>query len=101
MASAAPGVQLSLNPSAKVHPLLQYGAQADPTRVVRVIVQKTTSGTKASDIATRVPGLQIVEVFDLIPAFVADVPQSAVALLSGLSNVRYVSPYGGVQVIPN
>src|SRR5258707_12682394 len=38
-AGAAAAVQVSLNSSAKVPPLLQYGAQADPNRIVRVIVQ--------------------------------------------------------------
>ena len=33
--SAAPAAQVSLNSSLKVHPLLQYGAQADPARIVR------------------------------------------------------------------
>jgi hypothetical protein len=59
--SAAPAGQVSLNSSVKIHPLLQYGAQADPARIVRVIVQKTKTDTKASSIAARVPGLQISE----------------------------------------
>jgi serine protease AprX len=100
VASAAPAVQVSLNSSVKVHPLLQYGAQADPARIVRVIVQKTKTDLKVSSIAARVPGLQVSEEFDVIPAFVASIPQSAVALLAQQPGVRYVSPDGPVQVIP-
>jgi len=37
---ALPSAQSILNSSLKIHPLLQYGAQTDPTRVVRVIVQR-------------------------------------------------------------
>jgi serine protease AprX len=98
--SAAPAVQVSLNSSVKVHPLLQYGAQAEPDRIVRVIVQKTKTDIKANNIAARVPGLQISEEFDVIPAFVASVPQSAISLLAQQPGVRYVSPDGAVQVIP-
>jgi hypothetical protein len=32
---------VSLDSTQKIHPLLQYAAQADPTRTLRVIVQKT------------------------------------------------------------
>jgi subtilisin family serine protease len=99
-ASAAAAVQVSLNSSAKVHPLLQYGAQSDPTRIVRVIVQKTKDDIKIDKLAEQVPGLQPVEEFTVIPAFVADVPQSAVSVLARQPGVRYVSPDGAVQVIP-
>src|SRR6266851_3356397 len=98
--SAAPTIQVSLNPSVKIHPLLQYGVQAEPARIVRVIVQKTKTDTKASKIAAQVPGLQISEEFDVIPAFVASVAQSAIPLLAQQPGVRYVSPDGSVQVIP-
>jgi serine protease AprX len=48
-----------------------------------------------------VPGLQISEEFQYIPAFVATLPQSAVATLALNPNVRYVSPDAMVQVIPS
>ncbi|HEV7663144.1 MAG TPA: S8 family serine peptidase, partial [Chloroflexota bacterium] len=99
-AIAAPADQVSLSSSLKIHPLLQYGAQVEPARLVRVIVQKTKSDIKASSIAMRVPGLLVAEEFDVIPAFVASVPQSAVAALASLPGVRYVSPDSAVQVVP-
>jgi len=99
-ASNAPS-QVSLDPSVKIHPLLQYGQQADPTMLVRVIVQKTTADAKANSIAALVPGLQVTEEFKVIPAFVATLPEAAVSVLAQNSNVRYVSPDAGVQVIPN
>src|SRR2546428_10834079 len=54
--SAAPTVQVILNSEVKVHPLLQYGVQAEPKRIVSVIVQKTKTDTKASKIAAQVHG---------------------------------------------
>src|SRR5205807_408323 len=39
-ASTLPATPITLDPSLKIHPLLQVEAQTDPTRVVRVIVQQ-------------------------------------------------------------
>src|ERR1051326_2445907 len=39
-ASSAATPVVSLDPTQKIHPLLQYGASVEPVAVVRVIVQK-------------------------------------------------------------
>ncbi|HEY3059724.1 MAG TPA: S8 family serine peptidase [Chloroflexota bacterium] len=101
LASAEPAPQVSLDPKVKMHPLLQYGAQADPLASERVIVQMTKADVKPRDIAARVPGLRIDEDFDVLPAFVASVPHNTLPLLASLPSVRYVSPDGAVQVISN
>src|SRR5919201_3003724 len=90
-----------LDSSPKIHPLLQYGAQADPTSTVRVIVQKTRGDVSSSTIAATVPGLLVSEDFQYIPAFVATLPQTAVPVLALNPSVRYVSPDATVQVIPS
>jgi len=101
VARATPTLQVSLDSSTKIHPLLQYGEQTDPTRLVRVIVQVTKADVKVDSITSRVPDLVVDEQFGVIPAFVATVPQSTVPVLAGLPNVRYVSPDGAVQVVPS
>jgi serine protease AprX len=99
--AATTSTTVSLDSTQKIHPLLQYGAQADPTSTVRVIVQKTRADVLSSTIAALVPGLQVAEEFQYIPAFVATLPQTAVAVLALNPSVRYVSPDATVQVIPS
>jgi serine protease AprX len=98
-ASGTPVV--SLDSTQKIHPLLQYGQQADPGALVRVIVQKTRSDVSSSTIAAAVPGLQVSEDFTYIPAFVATLSQASVGQLAQNASVRYVSPDASVQVIPS
>jgi serine protease AprX len=92
--------QISLDPSLKIHPFLQYGQVADPNGLVRVIVQKNSASASALSIASRVPGVLITEEFKVIPAFVAVAPESAIAALAVDANVRYLSPDGSVQILP-
>jgi serine protease AprX len=106
-ASASTPSVVSLDSKYKVHPLLQYGAKTDPARLVKVIVQKTRNDVKLDTIiptlslVTRLAGVQVVEEFKAIPAFAAVVPQAAVYLLAANPNVRYISPDGAVQVVPD
>ncbi len=86
----------SIDTSLKVHPLLQYGAQVEPTKLVRVIVQKSNPGGSKDSIAKPVGG-QPVQEFKVIPAFVMNVTQSAVLTLAQNPDVRYVSPDGPVR----
>jgi serine protease AprX len=105
-AAAATPVQVVLDSSLKIHPLLQYGAQTDPTRVVRVIVQKNSraSGGGLSGLLGGLLGggsqSNIVEEFTVIPASVMDVTLGSIPALARDSSVRYISPDGPVQVIP-
>src|ERR687885_455796 len=100
-ASASSTTVVSLDPDQKIHPLLQDGAQVDPTALVRVIVQKTRADVASSAIAATIPGLQVSEDYHYIPAFVATLPQTAVATLALNASVRYISPDASVQVIPS
>src|SRR2546421_4791480 len=59
--SLTTGPLVTLDSTQKIHPLLQYGAQADPTSIVRVIVQKTRADVQSSTIAATVPGMQVSE----------------------------------------
>jgi serine protease AprX len=99
-ATVSAAANISLTPYLKMHPLLQYGMQAQPLKMVRVIVQKTSVTTTASSIVALVPGMRLDEQFTVAPAFTATLPQAAVVLLALSSQVRYVSPDGAVQVIP-
>jgi serine protease AprX len=84
--SPAPSIDSTL----KVHPLLQYGAQAEPTKVVRAIVQKANPFAKSDDLARSVGG-QVAEDFNVIPATVLNVTQSAAVQLAQNPDVRYVT----------
>jgi serine protease AprX len=99
-AGSTPAAQVSLDPALKIHPFLQYGLQADPKTLVRLIVQKSSPSALALLIAARVPGVVIVEEFKVVPAFIAIAPLSAVTALAKDPNVRYLSPDGAVQLIP-
>jgi serine protease AprX len=74
----------------KVHPLLQYGAQAEPTRLVRVIVQKANPLAKSDDLAKSVGG-QVAEDFKVIPATVLNITQAAAMQLAQNPDVRYIT----------
>jgi serine protease AprX len=99
-AGTTPTVPISLNSTLKIHPFLQYGLSADPNHLVRVIVQKSSVSARALDIALRVPGVLVTEEFNVIPAFVAIAPESAIAALARDTNVRYLSPDASVQILP-
>ena len=68
--------------------------------MVRVIVQKVKSDTNAGTIAGKILGSSLIEQYKLVPAFVLQLPMGALPLLALDPGVRYVSPDGPVQVIP-
>src|SRR5436190_11334959 len=90
---------VSLDSSTKVHPLLQYGMLVEPTKLVRMIVQKSSLTTNADVLARLVNG-RVVEDFDVLPAFVVELPQSAAGVLAVDPGVRYISPDGPVRGKP-
>lgn len=100
-ASASSGGGVSLDSSLKLHPLLQFGASANPTGLVRVIVQKTRGDIASQLVTAAVPGLQASEDFQSVPAFVVTLPYASLAVLAADANVRYISPDSAVQVIPS
>jgi subtilisin family serine protease len=87
--TSTPPAQITLNSSLKMHPQLQFGAQTDPTRVVRVIVLRNGP---LSGGAT--------EQFTIIPALVTSMQLGSIPALALDPNVRYISPDGPVQIIP-
>src|SRR5258708_36307360 len=99
IALANSGTAVVLDPTRKIHPMLQVGAELDPTSLVRVIVQKTKADFKSDSLLSDVAGSQLSEEFKVIPGLVATLPQSAVSLLALNPNVRYVSPDGPGNVI--
>ena len=81
---------IQLDPTLPIHPYLQYGASVEPTRRVRVIVQKTSSLVSSHLIAQSV-GAPIVEEFPFIQSLVLEARLQSVLLLASLPGVRYVS----------
>lgn len=93
--SAAAHTPSHLDSGLKVHPLLQVGAQQEPDKKIRVIVQKQDASDNAHDIAHGV-GTDVVEEFGFIKAFVLELPQKAALKLGHDPHVRNVSPDGAV-----
>jgi serine protease AprX len=90
-AAALPLVSLvALDPSLRIHPYLQYGAQVEPSRRVRVIVQKTGAAVSSQLLAQAV-GASVLEEFPFIHSLVLEVPLGAVTRLASQLGVRYVS----------
>ena len=88
--------RVHLDPSLPVHPALQYGAQVEPDKKVRVIVRKTSPDVDVRDVAQG-SGATVEEEFPFISSAVLEVAQRAVFGLGHDPHVRYVSPDSGVQ----
>jgi len=104
-ASTLSTTPITLNPSLKIHPLLQAEAQTNPTRVVRVIVQQVSAPASPGLLGGLVGGLlgsssTTDEQFTVIPALVTNVQLSSLAAMALDPNVRYISPDGPVAIIP-
>ena len=95
-AASPPSTGVHLDPSLRVHPALQYGAQVEPDKKVRVIVQKTSPEASARAMGDRL-GATVKDEFPFIKSVVLEVPQRAVLALAHDPNVRYISPDGGVE----
>ncbi len=96
VATAAPPQGVHLDPSQKVHPLLQYGAQVQPDKTVRVIVQKESPSVDGQAIA-HAAGTSVIEEFGFVKSLVLELPQRTVLNLAHDPHVRYVSPDGAVK----
>jgi serine protease AprX len=90
-AGAAPQARVTLDPAMPVHPCLQYGAQIEPNRRVRIVVQKTHPAADSKGIA-RSAGAELAEEFTFIKSLVLEVPQRAVLGLARNPHVLYISP---------
>src|SRR5712692_10340199 len=80
-----------VNPKTRVHPYLQVGAQAEPNKMVTVLVTKTSNKVSSSSIAKAVP-TSVVQDFPTINTFTLTIPQKAVLNLANTPGVRYVTP---------
>ena len=81
----------SVNPKTRVHPYLQIGAQAEPNKMVTVLVSKTSSRVSSSSIAKAVP-TSVLQDFPAINTFAITIPQKAALNLANTPGVRYVTP---------
>jgi serine protease AprX len=95
-AAAAGRAGIPLDPTLPVHPLLQYGAQVEPDKWARVIVQKRSKGASGQAIAASV-GAAHLEEFAFIKSHVLEVKQKTVLRLARNPNVLYISPDSPVQ----
>jgi serine protease AprX len=94
--AAVPPHSARLDQTLRVHPALQYGAQVEPDKKVRVLVQKVRPEHDAAAVAADV-GASVDEEFGFVNTFVLEVPQKAVLKLAHNPHVRYVSPDGAVK----
>ena len=85
--SAAP----ALDKAKRVHPFLQYGAQAEPGKVVQVLVSKKSGKYTSDSIAAAVGGSVLAD-FPDINSFTMQLAQSATIRLGTVGGVRYVTP---------
>jgi serine protease AprX len=105
-ASSLPAPLVILDSAQKIHPLLQAEAQANPTQVVRVIVQQVRAPAAPSLLGGVLGGLlgstasKTDEQFTFMPVLVTNVQLSSLAAMAQDPNVRYISPDGPVAIIP-
>lgn len=93
---AAHPVPVGLDPTLPVHPLLQYGAIAEPEKKVRVIVRKRHEGDDGHAIA-QAGGATHLEEFAFVKCHAMELKQKDVAKLGQHKDVLYVSPSAPVQ----
>ena len=89
--SQAAKIPVKYDKKLAVHPRLQYGAVAEPNRVVRVIVQRQKGMLDGGRIAASVGG-RVREEFGAVGAHTMEVPLRDVATLARQAGVRYVMP---------
>ncbi|MBI3973346.1 MAG: S8 family serine peptidase [Chloroflexi bacterium] len=79
-----------LDRTQRAHPQLQYGAQVEPDKLARVIVQKKDPAASAKAIAKTV-GKAVLSEYPMTGAFVLEIRQQQAAALANHPQVRYVS----------
>lgn len=89
-------VPVGLDPKLPVHPLLQYGAIAEPEKKVRVIVQKRRKGDDGHAIA-QAAGATNLEEFAFVKCHAMELKQKDVVKLGRHKDVLYISPSAPVQ----
>jgi serine protease AprX len=90
-ASARPAAAtVVIDPDLPVHPMLQYGAQVEPNKKVRIVVQKEP-GHSNKTIANAAKA-DVQEEFPFIEGLVLEVPQRVALVLGKQKGIRYISP---------
>lgn len=77
--------------NALLHPFLEQIVQEQPTRVVRVIVQKLTQDNSVEEVTASLGG-EVVRDLSIINAFVAKIPAKVLPQLAQADGVRWISP---------
>jgi serine protease AprX len=100
-ATLAAGLPLQVNALSKLHPALQLGNSLNSSAPVRVIVQlnKPDAGL-VGQLTSHLLGARLLEQYRVIPAIVVSLPSSLLTTLAADPNVRFISPDGPVQVLP-
>ncbi len=81
----------SIDTKSRLHPMLQAGMQAEPSKKVSVIVSKKDKKTRSADVAKVVPASVDAE-FPAIGAFQISINQNQLSKLAADSRVRFVVP---------
>ena len=92
MANATPASD-GLDRAERAHPMLQYGAQREPGKNVRVIAQLTAIPADPKAFA-EAHDAKLKDTFPFIKSLVLELHFEDIAALAALPNVRYVSPDG-------
>jgi serine protease AprX len=96
-ALAAPGARPSLDKSARVHPKLQYGAQVEPNKTVRVLVQKLNTSLDLRSVTNNRGKGRVQEDFAQFSTSSVEILQKDVAELAKQPGVLFVSPDGALS----
>jgi serine protease AprX len=81
---------VTFDPKLRVHPRLQYGAQVEPDKKVRILVEKNSRAASSAAIAKAAGAASLGE-FPLVKTLLLEVPQRAVLALGRNPDVRYIS----------
>ncbi len=95
-AMAAPRAPMKLDSNVRVHPKLQYGAQVEPNKKVRVLVQKKSPTLDARALASK-GHAALKEEFSQFSTSSMEVLQKDIAELAKDPNVLFISPDGSLS----
>jgi serine protease AprX len=93
-AFAAPPVNVKLDKAARVHPKLQYGAQVEPDKTVKVLVQKLNAAVDLRAMANKHGKGKVREDFSLFSTTSMEILQKDVFELAREPGVLFISPDG-------
>jgi serine protease AprX len=91
------GIRVALDRKQRLHPALQYGAQADPERRVRVVVQLRHRNQRGDEVA-RTVGATHKRAFAAFKSHALEVKQKHLPLLARHPHVAYITPDARLRV---